>query len=65
MAQLDMKISFRIILPWWWRVYIGAIAFFHHIGVLEIDGDAVSKFLIRHCRIERIGDRDGGPDRLR
>lgn len=51
------KITVSINLPWWWRLYTGAVIVSHYLGVIEVDKDVVANFLIRHAKIKvgRVG----------
>lgn len=42
--------------PWWWKLYIQALKFFSGLGLLAVDADSVSNFIVRHCRFYMIVD---------
>jgi hypothetical protein len=49
MASEKITVTVSVRLPWWWMAYIGALKFFHDLGVLRVDVEAVAQFVIRHA----------------
>lgn len=46
-----LTVTLSVKLPWWWKVYIAAIKFFHDFGVLHVDAEAAAACICRHTTI--------------
>jgi hypothetical protein len=51
MAQDVVTLSFTWRLPFWWRLYIGALKFFHGLGLLEVDVEVAAQFVAKRIRV--------------
>lgn len=54
MAQSEITLTFTWRLPFWWRLYIGALKFFHDFGVLDVDVEVAAKFVAKRIRIYMV-----------
>jgi hypothetical protein len=50
-AVVKHTLTIRVVLPWWWRLYLGAVLFSHSCGVIDADPSVVARFLARHIKL--------------
>ncbi|MCK1541445.1 hypothetical protein IVB12_05490 [Bradyrhizobium sp. 179] len=54
-SMLTVTVSVK--LPFWWKAYVGALRFFHDLGLLRVNPEIAADFIVRNASFQVGGKR--------